>query len=188
MKRGPRRLAATLVWMAEKSGLAQWVALLGQVFLRPKVAELILPEEEAPEPLAPLIGEIRRAQADPTAAEIEYTRLFLNPQGAPCPPWQSANSAAVGDLPRLFGPAHHSALEWYRRYGAEPADETEPADHIGLLLVFYARLLLVGEESETVAAFVDEHLSWAPAYLEKLSTEARHPLYRVLADVSRSIV
>jgi TorA maturation chaperone TorD len=93
-----------------------------------------------------------------------------------------------GETPRLMGAAHHQALEWFRQYGFEPAAENEPADHLGLLLLFYARMLAAGEESETLAAFHEEHLKWAPRLLARISSETRHPLYRVLADTANSVL
>lgn len=124
-----------------------------------------------------LADEIRLAQAAPEAAELEYNRLFLNPLGAVCHFWQSV----YADEPRLFGPAHHSALEWFRRYGAEPQNAQEPADHLGLLLLFYARLIEEDEPAETTGAFAREHIAWALQFAGKLQQEARHPLYLALA-------
>jgi TorA maturation chaperone TorD len=174
--------------MPDRRNLALWVSLLGQALLKSDPRKLILPEDAPPESMALLVDEIRRAIQDSQPAEIEYWRLFANPSGAPCPPWQSVWSADQGEAPRLLGRPHHAALEWFREYGFEPAAETEPADHLGLLILFYARLLAVGEESATLDAFRRDHLDWAQPYLEKLSAEARHPLYRVLADTARSVL
>ena len=115
-------------------------------------------------------------------AEREYVRLFLSPQGAVCPPWQSVYMAAEGEAPRLLGPAHHSALNWYRRYGSEPLAPGEPADHAGLLLLFFARLLDADEPQATIDAFQREHLDWLPRLGAKLAAEARLPLYRSLGE------
>lgn len=115
-------------------------------------------------------------------AEREYVRLFLSPEGAVCPPWQSVYMAAEGESPRLLGPAHHSALDWYRRYGAEPSAGSEPADHAGLLLLFYARLLDSGEPHATLEAFRRDHLDWLPRFASKLATEARLPVYQSLGE------
>ena len=135
--------------------------------------------------LARLYAELGQALLKPPAGDLdadkEYTRLFLNPQGAPCPPWQSVYTAPEGEKPRLMGLSHHAALEWYRRYGFQPAAENEPADHLGLLLLFYAHLLAQGESGETLAKFEDEHLYWAPRFVAKLKEHARHPRYAQLA-------
>ena len=174
--------------MSEQSRLAQWVNLLGQTFLKPDPRKIIIPEDAPPESMALLVDEIRRACDDPQAAEIDYWRLFASASGATCPPWQSVWSAEEGETPRLMGAAHHKALDWFREYGFEPAAETEPADHLGLLLLFYARLLASGEESARLASFSADHLAWAPRLLSRMSQEARHPLYRVLADTTRTVL
>jgi len=139
---------------------------------------------ELRERLARLYAELGQALLKPPAerdAEIEYYRLFLNPQGSPCPPWQSVWEKAEGQPPQLFGESHHRALGWYRRYGFEPAAKNEPADHLGLLLLFYAKLLADGESAETLEKFENEHLRWAEPFVAKLKTEARHPYFQQLA-------
>lgn len=135
--------------------------------------------------LVELYAGLGRALLEPPdgdpEAEVEFYRLFFHPSGAPCPPWQSVYEAAEGECPRLMGEAHRSALAWYRRYGFEPALSSEPADHLGLLLLFYARLLAAGEDSAILEQFEREHLEWAPRFAACLEVEARHPRYRALA-------
>jgi len=174
--------------MSEQSRLAQWLSLMGQTFLKPDPRNVAIPNDAPPESMVLLVDEIRRASEDPQAAEIEYRRLFASASGAPCPPWQSVWPAEEGETPRLMGAPHHRALDWFREYGFEPAAENEPADHLGLLLLFYARLLASGEESARLASFRDDHLLWAPRLLKKISAEARHPLYRVLADTATTVL
>jgi TorA maturation chaperone TorD len=117
--------------------------------------------------------------------EQEHTRLFLSPSGAPCPPWQSVYEPCEGETPTLLGPAHHSALDWYRRYGVEPQSETEPADHAGLLLLFYAELLASGEPKETLALFRAQHLSWLPAFFTQVASEtAEQPFRELLPELA----
>jgi putative dimethyl sulfoxide reductase chaperone len=130
---------------------------------------------------AGLAHSLLQAPTDDPAAEREYYRLFLSPEGAPCPPWQSIYMAAEGEQPRLMGPAHHSALQWYRRYGFEPVLENEPADHIGLLLLFYARLLTADTPESELAAFEAQHLAWVPRFTAKLDQHAGHPRFRELS-------
>lgn len=146
----------------DSQNLAQLYAELGQCLLKPPVGD--------------------------EAAELEFYRLLLNPQGAPCPPWQSIYMEPEGDHPRLLGPSHHSALNWYRRYGFEPAVESEPADHLGLLLLFYAHLLTSDQAEETLQLFEAQHLAWAPRFVEKLKGEARHPHFiQLAADLERHL-
>ncbi|MDX2154471.1 MAG: molecular chaperone TorD family protein [Bryobacteraceae bacterium] len=133
---------------------------------------------------AGLLAELGRALLRPPDGnpdeEREYVRLFLSPQGAACPPWQSVWPQDGGD-PRLMGEAHHSALEWYRRFGFEPATEQEPADHAGLLLIFYAHLLEAASDDEVLTAYAGSHIAWLHHFSTKLEAEARTPRYRQLA-------
>lgn len=173
--------------MSDRYRLARQAALLGQAFLTadPRRIEVsALEDGDAGDAAAALRDEILLAQGAPEAAEIEYTRLFLSPAGAPCPPWQSAYDPDG----RLMGPAHHSALEWYRRYGAAPALDTEPADHIGLLLLFYAQLAAIEEDDSTLERFREQHLDWSVAFLETMKAEARYPLHLALARATLALI
>lgn len=118
---------------------------------------------------------------DDPEAEQDYYRLFLSPQGAPCPPWQSVYLDVEGETPRLMGVSHHSALEWYRRYGFEPAAGTEPADHAGLLLLFYAKLIDTGVDDSVLAEYERQHVRWLPRLAEKMARHARTEVFRGLA-------
>lgn len=134
------------------------------------------------EQLAERLSAVGQFLLRPSAElEKEYVRLFLSPNGAPCPPWQSVYEPNEGDTPTLCGKPHHSALEWYRRYGAEPQSETEPADHAGLLLLFYAQLVAAGEPEEVLALFRAQHLAWIPAFLTQVGAETTVDVFRQLA-------
>ncbi|MCC6539817.1 MAG: molecular chaperone TorD family protein [Bryobacterales bacterium] len=126
-----------------------------------------------------------RALLAPSEGDAEYVRLFLSPEGAACPPWQSVYEVSEGESPRLMGPPHHGALGWYRRYGFAPVADTEPADHAGLLLLFYAKLLQQGEPEPVLRAFAAEHLHWLPRLGERLAEAARDEEYRQLAEFLR---
>ena len=108
--------------------------------------------------------------------EQEYVRLFLNPAGSPCVPWQSAHEAER----KLMGEAHTSALEWYARYGAVPAAGNNPADHVGLLLMFYAQLMVSGAHADELQRFSANHLSWIPEFGASVAAESRIAFYREL--------
>ncbi len=140
---------------------------------------------EMRERLAQLYAELGQALLKPPEeqdAAIEYYRLFFNPPGSPCPLWQSVYEHEEGKSPQLFGDAHHSALAWYRRYGFEPSSKNEPADHLGLLLLFYAKLLAGGEPAEVLERFENEHLRWAERFVARLKENARHPHFQKLAQ------
>ena len=80
------------------------------------------------------------------------------------------------------------ALEWYRRYGVQPVTAQDPADHVGLLLIFYSRLLREGAREEVLAAFRRDHLLWIPAFCDCVEAETRHPFYRLLARETKALV
>jgi len=165
--------------MPDRSALVLNLTLAGQVLLKSDLRSIVVPDGAE----GALADEVLLAQAAPEAAELEYSRLFLNPLGVECYLWQSV----YADQPRLLGPAHHSALDWYRRYGAEPQNAQEPADHLGLLLLFCARLIEAEESAETIDTFKREHIAWAAQFAAKLQQEARHPLYLALARDLQSI-
>lgn len=138
--------------------------------------------------LSELAGELEdtewRARLAAAPLEPEYNRLFYNPAGTPCPPWQSAQGAD----PVLMGDSHLSALEWYRRFGVEPVSGNDPADHIGLLLLFYAQMRENGASDEDCARFAAEHLAWIPEFCDGIAAQARHPFYRDLAQETRRLI
>jgi putative dimethyl sulfoxide reductase chaperone len=164
--------------------LAPCFAFAGRAFLSTDRAAL-LGALEADEDAPAVPAEFSAALAgDPDDLEREYVRLFLSPLGAPCPPWQSANAVE----PQLMGPAHHGALAWYQREGVEPAAANEPADHAGLLLLFYARLLNEGAEPHVLREFHEQHLAWLAPFCAAMEDEARHPFYRLLARWTSELV
>lgn len=169
--------------MTEMPGSAQSLlrlTLAGQALLQPDPSLIAVPSDAE----GGLADEIRLAQAVPDAAAQEYTRLFLNPTGVECHLWQSVHA----DEPRLFGPEHLAALEWFRRYGAEPQRSNEPADHLGLLLLFYARLIEGGDSAGDAEVFFREHIAWAGEFASKLRQQACHPLYLALAREIQAIL
>ena len=143
-------------------------AFAGAAFLTSDPARLLV--LDGPEHLKQLL------RGDPGELEREYVRLFLSPAGALCSPWQSAHEPDQA----LMGEAHRSAAKWFAAYGAEPATANEPSDHVGLLLTFYAQLLVSGADDKDLRAFADRHLSWVPAFAEQVAEAARHPFYRQL--------
>ncbi|MCL5744556.1 MAG: molecular chaperone TorD family protein, partial [Acidobacteria bacterium] len=82
--------------------------------------------------------------------------------------------------------AQRSALAWYRAAGVEPRLTNEPADHIGLLLAFFAHMLATENDPDVVRAFADEHLAWVPAFCDRVSHETRHTFYRQLSNMTHA--
>jgi TorA maturation chaperone TorD len=120
----------------------------------------------------------------PVEIHKEWVRLFYHPAGAPCPPWQSVHTEEL----TLMGRTHHAAMEWYRRAGMEPRLDTEPADHLGLLLTFYGRLLLEDVDEEELADFRAQHLAWLPAFCSRVEAETRLPFYRLLSRLTGTLL
>lgn len=123
-------------------------------------------------------------EGDPLEIEREYVRLFLHPDGAPCPPWQSVWEPE----PQLMGGAHRRAFEWYRRAGVEPQAANEPADHAGLLAAFWAGWVLEEADAGERAAFFREHLHWIERLAAGIAQHARHPFFQLLAELLRTLV
>lgn len=113
----------------------------------------------------------------------EFRRLFVGPGHKAAAPWGSVylDHDAV-----MFG---ESALElgaWMRRRGiARLADDGEPDDHIGLLLLMMA--WVARNRPELLDELLRLHvLSWSSHYLELLESAARHRFYRGLAVLART--
>ena len=112
--------------------------------------------------------------------ERESVRLFYHPAGAPCAPWQSVHS----DEGVLMGRTHHDAMAWFRQAGLEPRTDTEPADHIGLLLTFYGRLLVEADvDPEQIEQFREQHLLWLRSFCSRLHEASRLEFFRLLSDL-----
>jgi TorA maturation chaperone TorD len=149
------------------------IAFLGQVFLKPDPQELGAVATELG-----LAGWQDAVADDAARLEVEYNRLFLNPLGTPCPPWQSANT----NEQRLMGETHLSALEWFRQFDVEPAAMNEPADHVGLLLLFYAHLLEADVSSAVLEQFTSQHLDWMPEFCATVGRATTLDVYRAVCE------
>lgn len=170
---------AALLMLCARTFLSPDQQELSRLLARARQTGLL--ERQAPEQVADVEESLR---GDPMNLAREYTRLFLDPGGAPCPPWQSV----YDEEPQLMGSAHYKALLWCRRYGLQPRMDNEPADHIGLLLAFYAHLLREGASRADLDAFHHDHLDWIPRYCELLLQHARHPLFRFAARLTAELI
>lgn len=160
---------------------AQLLQFAGRCFLSADHTELMSAlsdlEESRCLSSAELVEWRAALDVDPLAIHKEYVRLFVNPSGAPCPPWQSVHSAQ----PVLMGDSHHSAMNWYREAGMEPRLDSEPADHVGLLLNFLAHLLAEDATERQLSRFLEQHVQWMPEFCAKVEYETRLDFYRLLA-------
>jgi TorA maturation chaperone TorD len=199
-------MTAVLASVAVGRSVLYW--LLADLFLtcpdEPLVERLLrdLPTSTAAaeHPMMRELAMLREAlphdKAGIAALADEYARLFgegNRDDGPPLPPYESLHrnmpdNAAVG--------------EFYAKAGLVKFDGAAPPDHLGIELRFLA-LLCHGESAawragrakeargalENERDFLDQHLlAWAPAYLDMIEREARHPLYRALAGTARRIV
>ena len=64
--------------------------------------------------------------------------------------------------------------------------ENRPADHVGLLLTFAGHLLDADPNPAMLVSFSNDHLLWIYDFCDRLSSEARHPFYRELAESTRT--
>lgn len=172
----------------EHARQASWYAFIAKAFLSPDpgdvrrfVMEMKYRGAPGTEAERLLDGMEEALNEAAESLEREYVRLFANPAGPACPPWQSSYTGDKGAM----GPPHRSALAWYHAAGFEPKSPNEPADHVGLLLGFYARLIEAPGSPDVREAFYQEHLSWIPGFCERVILEARHPFYRLLAEAAR---
>ena len=118
-------------------------------------------------------------EADQTELAKEWTRLFVGPRSAPCRPWH--DTWEHEGPPRLRGEKHASMVGFWRRAGLEPAHlETEPADHVGLVLALVSALAARAAEGEDVKRLLAElwaaHVEpWLPRFAARLEAEAKVP-------------
>ncbi len=109
--------------------------------------------------------------------QIEYTRLFIN--AAPhiiAPPYGSFY--LDGDH-TLQGKSTRTTRDFYRQYGCDIADPSEPADHIRFELEFLASLARESEfeAEETFVATVFR--PWFNQFKNRVLEDKGHPFYRV---------
>lgn len=175
----------------DNHNLALWSAFLGHALLDAEPEQLRslameLGECDTMEPAwrETLDALVKALDEQPEALRVDHTRLFYSPDGVVCPPWQSANK----EEPRLMGDSHIRAIEWYRKEGIEPLNPGEPADHAGLLLVFYSRLLARDAPAEQLSAFAEDHLAWMSGFADCLLQHARHPFLLRVAEALRLLV
>ena len=117
-----------------------------------------------------------------TAATAEFAGVFQNP-AAPVPLWESF---WVSSEHLYFTQETHEVLQWYRTFGLELVAHNEPADHIGLEMLFVA-ILLQGaakgspQHGEALALFWQEHLGvWAGPCLEALQKTVETPFWQAV--------
>lgn len=131
--------------------------------------------------------------------KVEYARLFIGPERASVPPYESVyrDRDPASGRPIIMGPTTTSIGSLYRSFGLGPPDgHRDLPDHIGTELEFV--YFLCRKEAEAwrsgdldgaknfrraEGAFLKEHLScWWSLFFERLASAAPHDLYRLLGE------
>ena len=111
----------------------------------------------------------------------QYQNLFIGPNELVAPPW---GSVYLDPECVIFGNSLLALRDFLKRHQiAFQAQQDEPEDHIGLMLMLAAYL------SETrphlLLEFLSQHLlTWAPHFLTKLANVENHPFYQGLAKLT----
>lgn len=106
------------------------------------------------------------AMAQSTVEDLEraWTRAFCAGDGSVTPHRSVALTGLVMQAPR------DEALCVMAEFGLTPeADVHEPADHLGVLLAFWARLLMQPECADAAADFARRQLDWVPWLRKQLA-------------------
>lgn len=142
-------------------------------------------------------GDADRLRLD---LEVEYTHLFITARPhVPAPPYESAYQGRG----LLMGEPVSQVLEAYREADlAMHRDYDALPDHVAAELEFVGYLLHqeieAGQAGDDLSAaewrgrqqrFWQEHLlRWGPKFLEKATSAARQPFYRLLAELAGALL
>ena len=109
--------------------------------------------------------------------QVEYTRLFIN--AIPhiiAPPYGSFY--LDGDH-TLQGKSTRRARDFYRQYGYDIADTSEPADHIRFELEFLAALTRDNELEAEEQFLKTIFRPWFTSFYKRVLDDKGHPFYQV---------
>ncbi|AEM57408.1 cytoplasmic chaperone TorD family protein [Haloarcula hispanica N601] len=169
-----------------RSDVAATYAVLAECWREP--TEQLVEAVETGE-LVPVVGDV--GSVDLRRLNAEYTRLFIGPDGPPCPPYESVyrDGDDPDELGPVKGPATMAVVRWYREFGVQPAaDHPDLPDHIATELEFAAYLAEAGFD-ERLAQFRTEHLdAWADEFLGHVEAETREAFYASLAATTREVL
>ena len=111
----------------------------------------------------------------------QYQNLFIGPNELVAPPW---GSVYLDPECVIFGNSLLALRDFLKRHQiAFQAQQDEPEDHIGLMLMLAAYL---GEtRPHLLVEFLSQHLlTWVPHFLNKLANVENHPFYQGLAQLT----
>ncbi|MBJ3590690.1 Tat proofreading chaperone DmsD [Salmonella enterica subsp. enterica serovar Saintpaul] len=131
--------------------------------------------------LSPLVTKFQ-AEAD-EALPHAWQRLFIGPYALPAPPW---GSVWLDRENVLFGDSTLALRQWMRDNGIQfAAQQNEPEDHIGALLLLAAWLAENGRDTECEQLLAWHLLPWSARFLEIFVEKAEHPFYQALGELTR---
>ena len=109
--------------------------------------------------------------------QVEYTRLFINAiPHIVVPPYGSFY--LDGDH-TLQGKSTRRARDFYRQYGYDIADTSEPADHIRFELEFLAALTRDNELEAEEQFLKTIFRPWFSSFYKRVLDDKGHPFYQV---------
>ena len=111
----------------------------------------------------------------------QYQNLFIGPNELVAPPW---GSVYLDPECVIFGNSLLALRDFLKRHQiAFQAQQDEPEDHIGLMLMLAA--YLAETRPYLLVEFLSQHLLiWAPHFLNKLANVENHPFYQGLAQLT----
>lgn len=112
-----------------------------------------------------------------------FQRLFVGPYALPSPPW---GSVWLDRENVLFGDSTLALRQWMRENGiAFEAQQNEPEDHFGTLLMLAAWLKENQREEEWQQLLSWHLLPWSGRFLEAFVAQAAHPFYEALGKLAQ---
>jgi TorA maturation chaperone TorD len=131
-------------------------------------------------PIAALLAQDKSDKSDETLEEA-WQRLFIGPYALPAPPW---GSVYLDKENVLFGDSTLKLRDWMAQQQVEVTlEQQEPEDHFGLLLMMAA--WLAEHQPADLPVLLAEHLlPWGYRYLALLQSDAGHPFYQGLAELT----
>ena len=111
----------------------------------------------------------------------QYQNLFIGPNELVAPPW---GSVYLDPECVIFGNSLLALRDFLKRHQiAFQAQQDEPEDHIGLMLMLAA--YLAETRPHLLVEFLSQHLlTWVPHFLNKLANVENHPFYQGLAQLT----
>ena len=111
----------------------------------------------------------------------QYQNLFIGPNELVAPPW---GSVYLDPECVIFGNSLLALRDFLKRHQiAFQAQQDEPEDHIGLMLMLAA--YLAETRPHLLVEFLSLHLfTWAPHFFTKLANVENYPFYQGLAQLT----